>query len=298
MTKKILVTGASGFIGRHSLPILVAHGFDVHAVSLHTTFAQKGVTWHHTNLLDAEARTTLMESVKPTHVLHFAWIATPGVYWTSPLNQHWHEATLDLLALAKGIGAERFVGAGSCAEYDWSGGGHCDENSTPLAPSTPYGKAKAASGKTVIEAEGISTAWGRIFHLYGPHEYPERLVPSVIHSLLKNEKALCTPGTQVRDFLHVQDVASAFVALLESDVRGAVNIASGNPVRIREMVEMIGVILDKPELIALGALPLPPQDPPRLTAEVKRLEREVGWKPSYTLQSGLADACAWWQSQN
>jgi nucleoside-diphosphate-sugar epimerase len=291
VSKKVLVTGASGFIGRQALPLLVDAGFEVCAVSQESQVSADGVEWFHGDLLDAPQRQSLFAAVQPTHVLHFAWIATPGVYWTSPLNEAWKEATLDLLRLSSTSGA-RFVGAGSCAEYDWSAG-KCDET-TSLNPSTPYGMAKAETGKAVVEAGG---AWGRIFHIYGPHEHPSRLVPSVIRSLLKGEEAKCTHGAQERDFLHVADVASAFVELLESDVRGAVNIASGNPVTIRSVVETIAHQLKGEDKVRFGAVEPPANDPPVLTAVTDRLKREVGWQPSIPLEEGIAGSIEYWRMQ-
>lgn len=295
--KKVLLTGASGFIGRQAIRPLLERGFDVHAVSRSGEAVEKGATWHAADLLDAHGRTTLMNTVRPTHVLHFAWIATPGVYWTSPLNTEWEKATLDLLALSREAGVTRFTAAGTCAEYEWNGD-TCNEEKTPLRPSTPYGEAKAETCAAVIAANGaMSTAWGRIFLLYGPHEDPRRLVPSVILPLLRGETARCTHGMQVRDFLHVRDVADAFTALLDSPVTGAVNIASGEGITIRTVVEEIARQLQAEDRVAFGALPAPAGDPARLTASVERLRGELGWRPSFTLETGIADAVAWWRSR-
>jgi UDP-glucuronate decarboxylase len=267
--KRVLVTGASGFIGRQSLEPLVNRGYDVHAVS-----------HQEIDLLNLNDRKKVMAEIQPTHVLHFAWIATPGVYWTSPLNAEWLEATKDLLRLSREQGVTRFVASGTCME----------------APeySTPYGEAKTAAKATVIDADGLSTAWGRIFFLYGPHESPKRLVPAVINALLDDQPAHCTHGQQVRDFLHVQDVAEAFVALLDSDVTGVVDIGSGIPITIKDVVEEIARQIGKPELIQLGAIEAPANEPAELVAKIERLRDEVGWSPRFTLEQGIADTIEWW----
>ena len=97
----------------------------------------------------------------------------------------------------------------------------------------------------------LSSAWGRIFFLYAPHEYPQRLVSSVIRSLLKGEVARCSHGNQIRDFLYVQDVADGFIALLDSQVNGAVNIASGSPIALKEVIYQIAGKLNRENLIEL-----------------------------------------------
>jgi len=288
--KRVLVTGASGFIGHHCLEPLLSAGYKVHAADISIPLeAGMPCEWHRVDLFSESQVTHLLANVRPTHLLHFAWYAEPGKYWTSLENFHWVRASLNLFEQFYNHGGKRLVAAGTCAEYDWNYG-YCSESITPLSPSTTYGICKH-SLRIMLDAfsleAGLSSAWGRIFFLYGPHEHPGRLVASVIHALLAGRPALCSHGNQIRDFLHVADVASAFVALLESDVRGAINIASGKPVAIKDLVFQIARQIGREDLLHLGAIPVKENDPPVLIADIRRLSVEVGWRPTYGIDEGI-----------
>ncbi len=309
MTGKVaLVTGAGGFIGRWSAAPLLAAGFEVHAVVGRVPGAGvpaqlRGAVCHHADLLDADAIALLVDRVRPSHLLHFAWIATPGVYWTSADNQRWLAAGAHLLRAFQGAGGRRAVMAGTCAEYDWSQAGVCREDASPLAdagggPVAAYARCKLAMARTLAQfaqAHRLSSAWGRIFFQFGPHEHPQRLVASVILNLLRGLDAPCTHGRQIRSFLHVSDVGSAFAALLQGNVEGPVNIGSGEPVSLGWLLQRIGLQIGRPELVRLGARPAPPAEPPVLIPAVERLRREVGWRPNIGLDQAIADTISWWR---
>lgn len=295
--KRVLVTGASGFIGRQSLPRLLAAGYEVHAVARNSSGADTSpVVWHAADILDERETDGLVAEVRPSHLLHFAWFAIPGEYWTSPENLRWVEASLRLIRSFVAAGGERAVFAGTCAEYDWTDG-HCIEGVTPLSPSTLYGVCKNSLqqiSSSYAALAGLSFAWGRIFSLFGPHEYESRLVPSVILSLLRGEEVKTSAGDQIRDYLYVGDVASAFVALLESPVEGPVNIASGRPVAVRELVDMVVAAVPGEHRVRLGALPSR-NEPPLIVADTKRLNTLVGWQPAHSLEEGVRLTAEWFR---
>jgi nucleoside-diphosphate-sugar epimerase len=299
--KKILLTGGTGFVGRHCIPFLLEKGYEIHGVSSKDmNKGLEGIQWHKANLLIVDQIKKVVEEIKPTHLLHLAWYTVPGKYWNSEENLSWVQASIELIRQFTRNGGERIVVGGSCAEYDWRYG-YCSEGITPTTSSTVFGVCKNILQQLLRVfsiQECISHAWARMFHVYGPYEHPDRLVAYVIRSLLKGEVARCSQGTQIRDFLHVSDVANACVRLLDSQVSGPVNIASGCSVTLREIIQKIGDGVGRPQFLEFGAIPISDNDPPFLSADITRLSREVNWKPHYTLDAGLKQTIEWWKSVN
>ncbi len=286
-------------MGSNAIDPLLAAGHEVHAVA-RSTGKRKDVQWHSVDLLDPKAVEALLEQIRPEMLLHFAWYAEHGLFWNATENLDWVGATLWLVQCFSENGGQRAVVAGTCAEYGW-GESPCSEFCTELLPATLYGVAKNATNQVAsafARERRFELAWGRIFFVYGPGENPQRLLPTVARNLIAGHVADTTDGEQVRDFMHVADVAHGFVALLNSPVIGSVNVASGQRVKVRRLVEMVAESVGGPDLVRRGALPRSPGDPDSIVADVTRLNVEVGYQPRIALERGVAEVVEWWRTQS
>ena len=299
---KVFITGATGFIGSHVTRLLLSDGCEVHALVRESSDLWRindvvpSLRLVRCDLLAFDALHAHLERIQPDVCIHLAWYAVPGKYLTSLENLSLLNASLHLASCLAGLGCQRFVGIGTCFEYD-TRLGYLSETS-PTRPRNLYAASKLAL-QVVLEqlanTTGMEVAWLRLFYQYGPFENERRLVPSVICSLLRDQVAKVTKGEQIRDFLHVEDVAAAIWAVAQSDLSGAVNIGSGKPVAVRDIVTQIGAILNRPELIAPGVLPYNPSDPLFICANNRRLTENTTWVPRRDLEQGLQHTIAWWQ---
>lgn len=293
MPERVLVTGATGFIGQHIPPLLQARGFDVHVTARSLSPQNPGITAHGVDLLRQDEARSLIADTSPAIIIHTAWYVAHGRFWTAPENIDWLEASTALAAYAAEAGARRFVGLGTCAEYALDTGDDAFPwpETRAIAPATPYGEAKASLARRLAEmAEArarFGVAWARLFHLFGPGENPARLVPSIMVALREGREAQCASGRPVRDFISTQNAAAAIAALATSEVTGPVNIASGAPISIAAMARLIAQIAGRPDLLRLGALPDRPHEPAYMVAHTGRLRREVGFTAPVSLAAEL-----------
>lgn len=297
--KRVLVTGATGFIARHSLVALVARGFEVHAVSRRRGQTPARVELHTADLLDPVQRDAVIAAVRPSHLLHAAWEVSHGAFWTSEDNLRWVEASLGLARAFRAHGGRRMVVVGTSAEYD-PAAEVCDEAAVIAQPATIYGAAKHALHVALrpwAERAQIGLAWARMFFLYGPDEQRERLVPYAIRAFLRRDVAQFSTGTQLRDFQHASDAGGALAAVVDSDLRGPVNIGSGKAVAVRDVILEIARQLDASELVRFGARTGATPEPPRIVADGHTLRDRAGWRDRYDLATGIADTIAWWRTQ-
>lgn len=268
MTRTVLLTGGTGFVGRQILKVLAGKGVNVRAV-VREGKHQPATGGDHiekfivTRDLFAETSEWWAERCADVDlVIHAAWYAEPGKYLKSPLNLDCLAGTLQLAKGAALAGVKRFVGIGTCLEY--AIGSERLHTETPLKPLSPYAGAKAAAFTTLAQwlpSRGVEFCWCRLFYLYGEGEDPRRLVPYLRAQLAAGKFAELGTGVQTRDFLEASEAARMIVEAALGTVQGATNICSGHPATIKQLAERIADEYGRRDLLGFGARPSDPDDP-------------------------------------
>lgn len=268
MRKRVLLTGGTGFVGKQILGNLIKSNVDIRLVVRNGTDSRlkpyNVSDLVYTDDIFSESRKWWSQVCHGVHtVVHAAWFAEPGIYMQSPKNMECMRGTLDLALGGVDAGIQRFVGIGSCSEYDL-GTGNLSVN-TPLKPTTAYGGAKAGTFLALSNYFGsqkIDFAWCRLFYLYGLGEHAQRLVPYLHENLSNGESVNLTSGNQVRDYLDVVDAGVEISNIALGEACGAINICSGKGKTVRQFAEEIADIYGRRDLLRFGMRPENPYDPP------------------------------------
>ena len=285
---RVIVTGGSGFIGREVVQRLVAAKYEVHTLGRSRESRVPETFHHNVDLLKSDDLSILSE-VRAPLLVHLAWYTEPGQFWRAPENLDWVAASLSLIHGFVANGGRRAFVAGTCAEYGWRDT-PLDEQA-PIEPNTLYGRAKASLHDLLSAAApclGLSLAWGRIFFPFGPGESPSRLFGRLLAAMMDERPVEVSEGSQRRDFIHVQDVATAIVAILESRLEGPVNIASGQSIPVRQFVELAAAAAGIRDRIVFGAIPLQEGEPPLIAGMVDRLLTQTSYNPQFSISERIA----------
>jgi nucleoside-diphosphate-sugar epimerase len=282
---KVLLTGGSGFIGRHVRQELQSNGIEY--IELQRRDPTDGNSFKF-DLLNEVNLDDILRDEKPTHLIHLAWYAEHGKFWDSELNVQWILASHRLVESFCKAGGSHILISGTCAEYDWKQG-YCVEEITPTNPNTLYGIAKNST-RNLIELTcrryNTKLSWARIFFPYGVGESRQRLIPSLFDAFTNKTHPFGVNADCYRDFLQILDVSKAIVHCSKTSSIGAINISSAQPVSIKHIVEKIANLCNQnPDLI----LNLAPAkiDPVKLLIGANEKLRSIGWKQTITLEEGL-----------
>lgn len=291
---KVMLTGASGFIGKHVLDVLVAAGIETVTVGRRAPCNRSATHEHiHCDLLLDPCLPDLLTQAHATHLLHCAWYAEHGMFWTSLANNRWVEASVKLAEAFCSHGGQKVVMVGSCAEYDWRYG-WCREADTPLNAATLYGCAKDAARRLIEQVcrlHNVGFAWGRVFLPFGYGENSARLVPTLIRTLRGDAPPVGINADVYRDFLHASDVARGAVTLLQDKAHGAYNISSGQPTALAHLATTLALVLKAEPSLVLSMPPNRRDEIPMLAGDNMKL-RQLGWEPTMNLRAGLEHTVA------
>jgi len=288
MSRRVLVTGASGFIGRPLVKALADGGWTVIGASRTRPAQDPGVAdWIEVDLLTENPR-ALVAAAHADVLIHLAWIATPGIYAEGLENLDWLRASTALSAAFLAEGGRRLVGAGTCLEYDLD-----HDGAETTGPRTVYAAAKHACRlafeRQVAAVDGASLAWPRIFYLLGAEDHPARLAPGLAQRLTDGETAEISQGLVERDFIDVRDAARAIAALAGAAVSGAFDIASGHGWRLRDLAEAIARAAGRPDLLRINPALDRAGEAPRLVGDPGPLRLATGYAPLYSIDQSIAD---------
>jgi len=272
---RIFVTGSSGFIGSELCKQSAAAGHQV--LRLETP-----------SRLD-DLPLDLIASFKPEVAVHCAWIATPGVYTDSPENGVLRRQSLELFRVLSLHGIRHFVGCGTCAEYAPSPIA-LDEDCSDTAPSSPYAKAKhelhGDLGRAASELS-VRLTWARIFFPYGPGEHPDRLVSALFRAFQAGKREHLRSPRAVRDYIHVEDVASALLKLATGSADGCYNIGTGEGVSLGQLEHEVARLCNRTDLAPASPVSEAGSAEDCFVASTRKL-RALGWSPRYRPPEGLA----------
>ncbi len=272
---RIFVTGASGFIGSEFCRQARAAGHQVFPLVR---------PYRLDNLPRAE-----IISFAPESVVHCAWIATPGVYTDSPENFVLRRQSVELFDWLTQGGVRHFLSCGTCAEYAPSEV-PLDEDLSLLGPVTPYAQAKHGLHMDLKEKasqHSIALSWARIFYPYGPGEHPDRLISSLMRGYKTGRRVELRAPEAVLDYIHVYDVVSALLTLVQKEAEGSFNIGTGHGVSLGFLEAMVASLFP-------SAAPSRSSDPAstndhndQVVASIEKM-RSLGWCPHHDLRDGLS----------
>lgn len=303
--QRVLITGATGFIGARIAELVQKQGHDV-ALLIRTPRAgdRAAAIYQDCTIIQGDLQTpsTYADAIcvfKPHALIHAAWAGVAGADRNDPRQIDNIGATAILLEIAIKAGINCFIGLGSQAEYGPKSA-KLDET-TSTDPTTLYGFSKLAAlqvTQSMCRLQDLRHAWLRVFSTYGPRDNSTWMIPSLIAKLEAGEVADLTGCEQIWDFLFIDDAANAALAVLESSsAAGIFNLGSGKGRQLLETVTLLRDLVRPDGELGIGKIPYRTDQVMHLEADVRRLHEATGWRPAVALEDGLQQVVEWHKKQ-
>lgn len=291
---KVVVTGATSFIGKQFVLSAIEKGWDVVAVVRKDS--EKVLELK--NVVNLQIVELNMEEYYQIGVLaekcdcfvHFAWNGTRGDERNNyVLQEKNYKNSMDAIESILNIGCKRVITAGSQAEYGCCEGEITEE--IECSPNTAYGIYKLKvyeMTKKLCEKRNVTYIEPRIFSLYGPGDFEKTLIMNLIDKMKKNESCNLTQCRQMWDFLYLDDAVKAIINLCEQECKGGVyNLGSGDVRELKDYVEEVKKILHSSSQINYGAVPYPSTGMVSIVPSINKIKKEISWKPMSSFEDGI-----------
>ena len=302
---RLFITGVSGFVGAATLRAALEASHEVAAPVRPGSAAPRVAAFDgryrrlSLDLRDTNSVAAAMAEFAPDAVLHLAWwgVANSARFERRQVADN-IETACALTEAAAAAGARAFIGVGSQGEYGALS--EMREDGLPR-PTSLYGAAKVAAlflTRQLAEQAGLRHAWLRLFSTYGPRDNDGWLIPMLITEMLAGRRPRTTLGTQRWDWLHVEDVARAILAVATTQTaEGTFNLGSGQAVTVRSVVEQIRAFAAPGMELVFGEIPFRPDQVMHMQADISRLRAATGWNPQVSMEDGLRETVQWYRSR-
>jgi nucleoside-diphosphate-sugar epimerase len=303
---RVFITGASGFVGANVTRELLKNNYDVHVLNRTKNLSWRlkdiagRMTVHIGDITNISSLQKILLKANPDYIIHLA--AYGAYHYQNELEKIVKvniEGTQNLLEASKNIPYKCFINTGSSSEYGFKNK-PMKENDF-CEPVSYYALTKLAAGhlcKIFASLNNKPIVTFRLFSVYGPYEEETRFIPAIIKALLDENIIKLTPGNQRRDFIHVDDVSSAYLKALRlgKKIKGETfNIGTGKEYSNDEIVNALFTVTNKKTEIKKGAYPKRLWDTPHWRADMLHTKKVLGWKPKYRLEHGLLETYSWFQ---
>jgi UDP-glucose 4-epimerase len=300
---RLLITGATGFVGAKTLELALAAGHEVAATVRPQSPARRLAPfdgrYHQLSVAlgDSHALTKEVAAFRPEAIIHLAWagVANAARFDHTQISEN-IGAACALVEAGAAAGCSAFIGTGSQGEY---GAGSAMLEDTLPSPSTLYGAAKVSTlylTRQLAAQSGMRHAWLRLFSTYGPDDNEGWLIPTLITKMLRGERPQTTLGTQEWDWLHVDDVARGLLAAATAAAaQGVFNLGSGEAIPVRKAIETIRDLAAPGMELVFGEIPFRPDQVMHMQANIERLKRATSWAPQVAFAEGIARTVAWYR---
>lgn len=294
---RILITGATGFLGKNLLECMDTSEHEIWILGRHACDTKENVHFLECDLRDGQRTAECLNQIRPEVLVLLAWDVSSQSYWESFENHIWSDSSIRLAHEFLERGGKQILFSGTSASYDYSKG-WLKESACYEHPDSLYGITKLYTSNAIKRmAERYDAVYceARLFAIYGKYERAGRLIPLTVSRLKNHEQIINTKGELLRDYIYVEDAARAIKLLLEQKAEGVYNISSGRPVSIHDIIVQIADLLDKRNCVAFEKTDFRGESP-LIVGDNEKL-KSLGFACRYSIEDGIRAAVAWLETE-